>query len=337
MQLFENYSLKDKNTFGLEAHARYFAQCTSTLEVVYLLKEMKGASHKVYVLGGGSNVIFNGDFDGLVIHPAIHGIEKMKESDDFCYVRVGAGEDWDSFVAWAVKQNLGGIENLSAIPGTVGASPIQNIGAYGVEVKDVLECVEGLHLDSLKTGSFSNTECGFGYRDSIFKHRLKSVFLVSHVTYKLRKQPVLHTSYGDVEAELDLIGERNIASVRQAITAIRGRKLPDPKQFGNAGSFFKNPVISREQALNLQQQYANLKLYDAGERLSKIPAAWLIEQSGWKGRRVGNVGSYPSQPLVIVNYGGACAPEIIEFAHMVQDSVYEQFKIHLEMEVNVVG
>lgn len=332
----ECYSLMSYNTFGIQSYATLFARAQNVEELKDIIDKYSEDHRPKLILGGGSNLLFLQDFNGIVIMPDIHGIELIKQTPDHVWVRAFAGENWDSFVEYCVSKNLGGIENLSLIPGNVGACPIQNIGAYGVEVKDVIDSVEAIEIQTGKSKTFTNSECRFGYRESIFKKEAKQKFIITSVIFKLALSPILKTSYKDVEEELISLGEKNISTVRQAIINIRKRKLPDPEQYGNAGSFFKNPVITREKFEAIKHEFPEIPSYPADFGLVKISAAWLIQTCGWKGKREGNVGSFPTQPLVIVNYGGATGKEVFTFASRIQESVKQNFDIELEMEVNVI-
>jgi UDP-N-acetylmuramate dehydrogenase len=288
------------------------------------------------VLGGGSNILFTGDFDGLILRPVITGIEITGETDGEVWVRAGAGENWDNFVKYCVDNGYGGTENLSLIPGTVGASPVQNIGAYGVEIKDIVERVEAVRLEDGRQVSLNTAECRFSYRDSIFKHELKDRMIITHVTFRLSKNHALHTHYSDLEKELGKYPEISIATIRKAIISIRRNKLPDPEILGNAGSFFKNPFISREQAGSIRKHYPAMPGHAYADGTVKLSAAWLIEQCGWKGKKLGETGTYKRQPLILVNYGSASGDEILKCALKIQKSVMNNFAIRLEMEVNIL-
>jgi UDP-N-acetylmuramate dehydrogenase len=332
----ECYSLKSYNTFGLSAVARVFAEVNQPEELQSMVNIFREDSRPKMILGGGSNLLFTRDFDGIVLFPDLKGCELLKENNEHVWVKTYAGEKWDQFVALCVSKNWYGVENLSLIPGNVGSCPIQNIGAYGMEVKDVIESVEAMSINDAKIRVFSNAECCFGYRDSIFKHEAKAQYIIMSVTFKLSKQPVFKTNYTDVTEALKDFKELNLSSLRQAITQIRQRKLPDPEQLGNAGSFFKNPLISLELYKKLQSENAAMPSYNSGSENVKISAAWLIQECGWKGKRKGNIGTYETQPLVIVNYGGATGNEILEFATNIRDSVVQRFGIELEFEVNII-
>ena len=335
-EIKENKSLKKYNTFGIDVKSRFFVECSSLKELSDFLIIHQKQQLLLMVLGGGSNVLFTKDFDGYILRPFIKGIEVIEETLEDIKVRVGAGEDWDEFVGYCVERNWGGIENLSLIPGNVGTSPIQNIGAYGVEVKDVITDVETIEIETLKTHHFNNTECNFDYRNSIFKKALKGKHIISHVTFVLKKQPVFKLDYGNLEKELESCNEINLKNIRQAVINIRNSKLPDPEEIGNSGSFFKNPVIESSKADKLKKQFEDMPSYIHGEGLIKLPAGWLIEKAGWKGKRIGDAGVHEKQALVLVNYGKATGAEIYQLATEIQKSVKEKFDIDLEMEVNII-
>lgn len=336
MTILENISLKQYNTFGIEATARYFVEINSKEELPKLFDENKNSD--VFILGGGSNLLFTQDIDKIVLKISIKGKELIEESDNSILLKIGAGENWHTLVEWCVQNNYAGIENLALIPGIVGAAPIQNIGAYGVEIKDVLVSLEWFDFETKKSKIFSNDECEFGYRDSIFKRELKGCGIISAVTLQLRKSTrALHTSYSDVLLELGANADTaKIYDVFNTVCAIRTRKLPNPSEIGNAGSFFKNPIISSEQYVEVKNNFPEIPSYNQHNSKVKIPAAWLIEQSGWKGFRRGDVGVYPRQALVLVNYGEASGEEIIALAREIQTSVQSKFGIVIDMEVNVL-
>ncbi len=331
----ENLSLLPYNTFGIEANARWMAFPRSTEELDELLGHGRPEWNPKFVLGGGSNVLFTRDYNGLIIHPGIKGFEKIRETDGFVWVRAGCGETWDDLVGYCVAHDWSGLENLSLIPGNVGASPVQNIGAYGVEVKDCIESVEAVLIHDQKHIIMPAGECRFSYRDSIFKRELKGMCVITHVTFRLSRIPVFKTHYPDLEKELDNYPDTTIQYIREAVIAIRTKKLPDPVRLGNAGSFFKNPVISAQKAKSLRQFYASMPGYECEGNMVKLSAAWLIEQCHWKGRKIGNVEAYRKQPLVIVNRGGATGGEIMQYARKIQRAVQNRFGIALDMEVNV--
>ncbi|MCX7126249.1 MAG: UDP-N-acetylmuramate dehydrogenase [Gammaproteobacteria bacterium] len=343
----ENKSLKAFNTFGIEANARYFTTICSVSELEALLAYRRWQSVEKLVLGSGSNILFTQDFDGLVIHNAISGIEKINEDNDHVFLKIGAGENWHQLVLYCIENNYAGIENLSLIPGTVGATPVQNIGAYGVELKDVLETVNAISMakfESAREGSlsdrnkhvtFSNKDCEFGYRDSIFKRRLKNKIIITHVTLRLNKKPLFQVEYGAIK---EIIKDKpvSIKTISDAVIKIRQQKLPDPKVIGNAGSFFKNPIISEALFLSLQKKHPAMPHFNEENTRIKIPAGWLIEQSGLKGKRFGNVGVHEHQALVLVNYGHGTGDEIQKLSEHIQTTVLEKFGIELMTEVNII-
>ncbi|MDD2279429.1 MAG: UDP-N-acetylmuramate dehydrogenase [Bacteroidales bacterium] len=331
-----NFCLKPLNTFGIDVKSEYYIEIQSIDDLREAIKWVKDNHFEWFVLGGGSNVLFKGDFKGVVIKPGIVGIDVVAEDEQSISIKVGAGVEWDNLVEYAVNSGLGGIENLSLIPGSVGASPIQNIGAYGVEAKDTIEYVEGVYIDTLKSFKITKDECKFDYRDSIFKNELKGKVIITHVVFRLSKTPKLIVHYGNLEEELKLLGGMNIANVRKAVSAIRNSKLPDPKEIGNAGSFFKNPVVDITLVEDLQEKFDKVPYYPVNENLVKLPAGWLIEQCGWKGKQVGRVGVHKMQALVLVNHGGCTGNEVIDLAHRIRESVMEKFNVALEMEVNVI-
>lgn len=339
MKIQENYSLKNYNTFGVEVSAKYFAEVTSENELIEALQFAKKQSLRPLFLGGGSNILFTKDFEGLVIQLNLQGITEELLSDDEVLVTSKAGENWHEFVQFCLEKDYGGLENLSLIPGNVGTSPMQNIGAYGREIKDTFVTCKVLNIGILETQTFTNEECKFGYRESIFKRERKGEFVILEVTFKLtRKNHVLKTEYGAIQAELQKkqIESPTIQQVSEAVINIRQSKLPDPKILGNAGSFFKNPSITKNQFLEVQKKYPDMPNYPNAD-LVKIPAGWLIEQCGWKGKQIGNVASHELQALVIVNKTGkASGQEIFDFSSQIIDSVAEKFGIELEREVNIM-
>lgn len=331
----KNFSLKKYNTFGVDVSADEFFDATSVDELKEALLVAK--DRELLILGGGSNLLFTSNFRGVVIHPNIQEIRIAEEDKDSVLLKVGAGVEWDSLVEYTVNHNLGGLQNLSLIPGSVGASPVQNIGAYGVEVKDCIEKVEGILISNLAAITLTNSECKFGYRDSIFKNRLKGKVVVTHVYYRLTKKHKLITHYGNLDVEVAKFGDRTIQNIRMAVIDIRNYKLPDPEELPNAGSFFKNPIVSTKLIEFLQQKFQQVPFYPVSGSEVKLPAGWLIEQAGWKGRKVGNVGVHKNQALVLVNYGNATGHEILSLAHDIQRSVKQAFGVELEMEVNLVS
>ncbi len=336
MKTEENKDLKKLNTLGLAAKAKWYAEPSDKASIIALLSDNKFKGSPVLIIGSGSNLLFSGDYQGLVIHPVLRDITTLREDGNYIYLRAGAGVEWDEFVAYCVDRGWGGVENLSLIPGCVGASPVQNIGAYGSEVSDTIELVEYINLETLEECQISADDCRFGYRDSVFKRELKSKTIITHVVFRLSKYPVINARYADVAAELAGIVNPGLYDVRKAIIDIRRRKLPDPAVMGNAGSFFKNPVIESQRALELQRDYPTLKLFPAPQGFNKIPAAWLIEQCGFKGIRKGNVGVHPNQALVLVAFEGATGNELLELSAEIQNCVNEKFGIKIDPEVNII-
>lgn len=338
IKITSHISLQPFNSFGVDVSARYFATAESLEEIQEILEWNKTHQQRLLVLGGGSNILFTHDYDGLVLQNTLKGISIIKEDDNYIYIKAMAGENWHSFVQYCVKNQYQGIENLSLIPGNVGASPMQNIGAYGVEIKDVFESLDALHLPNGEMISFTHAQCKFGYRESIFKQSLRNQFLIVSVTYKLRKQPKFTVSYGNIEQALEEMGVRelSIEAIANAVIQIRQSKLPDPAKIGNAGSFFKNPVIHQTFYEALQKLYPEIPGFPGSDKfMTKVPAAWLIEQTGWKGYRKGDAGCYPFQPLVLVNYGKATGTDIYALSSEIIESVQEKFGILLEREVNI--
>ncbi|KRP28116.1 UDP-N-acetylmuramate dehydrogenase [Polaribacter sp.] len=335
MMISENISLKNYNTFGISVNAKRFISINLVEELQQLLFKEK----ELFLLSGGSNMLFTKDIEKLVTHINIKGISIENEDENFVEVTVNAGENWDEFVLWCVNKNYGGLENLSLIPGKVGTCPMQNIGAYGVEVKDTITKVSVLEIETGKIKSFSNEECKFDYRNSIFKKEVKDKYIIISVSFKLtKKHHVFHTSYGAIETELSLkeIINPNLKDISDAVIAIRKSKLPDPKKLGNSGSFFKNPLITVKHFENLQKKFPTIPSYIISETELKIPAGWLIEQAGFKGKRFGNCGVHEKQALVLVNYGNASGIEILNLAKMIQKTILEKFEIELEIEVNII-
>ncbi|MEX2478703.1 MAG: UDP-N-acetylmuramate dehydrogenase [Gracilimonas sp.] len=333
----ENFDLKEYNTMGVSANARYFASVASADELRQLLLQPDYIVIPKLMLGGGSNILFVNDFEGLVIHLDIKGRKVIEEGEREVLLKIGAGENWHEAVMYAVENGWGGIENLSLIPGSVGAAPIQNIGAYGVELEEVFESLEAIDLETGVSKTFGKKECNFGYRESVFKNKLKGKYIITHVTLRLQKDPEVNTSYRALSEQLEEkgISEPGIKDISKTVIEIRQSKLPDPADIGNTGSFFKNPVISVEAFEKLQKKYPEIPHYPAGNEI-KIPAAWLIDQCGWKGRKIGDAGVHKVHALVIVNYGNATGPEIIELAEKIRSSVFEKFGVELIPEVNVV-
>lgn len=336
MQVLKNVSLKPYNTFGMDVPAEYFLEL-SDAQLIPSITEDNSLPQQKNILGGGSNVLLTKPVQGLLLLNKLKGIELIKEDDNNIWLKVASGEVWHELVMHAISQGWAGIENLALIPGTVGASPMQNIGAYGIEAKETIESVTFWNWEERQFITLSNAECNFGYRDSIFKHQLKDKVFITSVTYKLNKKPNFNTSYGAISQELEKMGVHDISikAIADAVIAIRSSKLPDPREIGNAGSFFKNPTISRTQFDSLQQQHPSIPSYPVSDTTVKVPAGWLIEQCGWKGKREGDAGVHAKQALVLVNYGHAQGSQIWDLSTEVVNSVKETFGIELEREVQV--
>lgn len=333
MQFAVNVDLKPYNTFGLAATAQYFSKLSSVEELSNL-----NTNAPVLVLGGGSNLLFRDNIDGFVVKNEIMGIDLIREDADHVYVRAGAGENWHGFVEHCIAKGWCGVENLALIPGCIGASPMQNIGAYGVEIKDVFHSLEAWHLQDKELHSFSLEDCAFGYRESVFKRKYKGQYIITHVTYRLRKTPEFHISYGAIQQELERMGvqELSIRAVADAVIGIRRSKLPDPAVIGNAGSFFKNPEVPAETFVALKQRFPDIVGYSTSSGMVKLAAGWLIERAGWKGYRKGDAGVHENQALVLVNYGQATGDEIFQLSEEILHSIDAQFGVHLEREVNII-
>jgi len=333
LKVLQNISLKPYNTFGIHANAKRFVTVNSVKE----LKEIITSEKSLFLLGGGSNILLTGDVEKLVIHLNTKGIIVNDFDENEVLVTAEAGENWHELVLWCVSQNYGGMENLALIPGNVGTSPIQNIGAYGVEIKDVFQQLEALEIETGKTKIFTNADCDFGYRNSVFKNELKGKFIILNVTFKLtKKNHNINISYGAIKDLLTDKENPTIKEIAEAVIAIRQSKLPDPKKIGNSGSFFKNPVISSDLFKELSENHPEIPHYRISENEIKIPAGWLIEQCGFKGKRFGDAGVHEKQALVLVNYNNATGKEIYALAQKIQQKVMETFKISLEIEVNVI-
>jgi UDP-N-acetylmuramate dehydrogenase len=332
----QNISLKNLNTIGIDVYAKYFSLFTNDDELAEIITE--NSKLNTVILGGGSNILFTKDFDGLILKNEVKGIDLVKEDEDHLYIQVGAGENWHQFVMFCINRNWAGVENLSLIPGNVGASPMQNIGAYGVEIKEVFYELEAFNLSEKKVYTFTLNDCEFGYRDSIFKNKYKDQFVILSVTYCLNKFPKLNLSYGAVEQELERmdISEPTIRSVSQAVINIRNSKLPDTNVIGNAGSFFKNPIVTQSRFEELKISFPNIVGFTNEDGTAKLSAGWLIEQCGWKGFRKGDAGCYSKQALVLVNYGNASGKEIYDLSEEILQSVKSKFRIELEREVNIL-
>lgn len=338
MIILENISLKPFNTFGVEARASLFAEMHSLQDIQIFLNTSRYKDYPKLIMGGGSNLLFTKDFNGVIMKINTKGIIKISETEDHVFLNVQAGEVWDDFVGYCIDNDFGGVENLALIPGNVGSCPIQNIGAYGVEVKDCIETVEVVDMENIKMYEISNRDCKFGYRNSIFNKELKNKVVIVSVTFKLSKKHNLNIEYGAIREELSKlkISEPSIRDVANAVCNIRRCKLPDPKEIGNAGSFFKNPSLSEKKYKKIKSSFPDLPSYNQPDNTFKIPAGWLIEQCGWKGYRKGNAGVHEKQALVIVNYGNASGMEIVQLAFRIKDSVKKKFGIKLEMEVNII-
>lgn len=337
MRIETNRSLQQFNTFGLDHQAAFFTEVADEKELREALQAARKAEVPAFILGGGSNILLTRDLPYFVIKINIKGVNIIGEDSEHVWVKVGAGEVWHDFVSYAIKNGWGGVENLSLIPGTVGASPMQNIGAYGVEIKDVFDHLEAVGREDGNLLTFSGEDCAFGYRDSIFKQESKDKYVITRVVFRLDKFPALNTTYGDVEFTMHELGfpEPSLEAVSEAIIHIRSRKLPDPAVLGNAGSFFKNPVIPRERFDQLRTNYPQLPGFHTPEGM-KVPAAWLIEQAGWKGKRWGTIGVHAQQPLVLVNYGGGKGDDLLFMSKTIAKDVLEKFGIELHTEVNLV-
>ncbi len=337
MNIISDFSLKKYNTFGIEAKAKLFVDINSIQELKIILQENKNT--KKFILGGGSNMLLTQDIDALVIHIDLKGKTILKQDENFVWVESQAGENWHEFVLWTIDQNYGGLENMSLIPGNVGTTPIQNIGAYGAEIKDTFVSCNAMNIVTQDIGTFNNPECKFGYRESVFKNELKDQFIITSVVFKLTKQNhKLNITYGDITTEL---AKKNIVNpslkdVSNAVIAIRQSKLPDPKELGNSGSFFKNPIIPKSKFKKIQEQFPEMKYYEISETEVKVPAGWLIEQAGFKGKRFGDAGIHKNQALVLVNYGNATGQEILNVSKDIQKTIFDTFGIHIEAEVNVI-
>ncbi|HEV7230778.1 MAG TPA: UDP-N-acetylmuramate dehydrogenase [Bacteroidia bacterium] len=339
MQILENHPLKTLNTFGIESFARFFSELDSVDAMKEFLNHNALKKMPKLILGGGSNLLLTQKhLDFAVLKNSIKGIEKTGEDKDFVYVRSGAGENWNELVQYCIRNNYAGIENLSLIPGNVGAGPMQNIGAYGVELKDVFHRLEALHISDLKTEIFNTQQCEFGYRESVFKRAAKGKYIITTVTLRLNKKPVYSTSYGAISKELENMGVKDlsISAISKAVCNIRSSKLPDPKIIGNAGSFFKNPEIDAATFNSLKARFPDIIGYPLENGRVKLAAGWLIEQCGWKGKREGDAGVHALQALVLVNYGQASGQQIYDLSSQVLESVFTKFGVMLEREVNII-
>jgi UDP-N-acetylmuramate dehydrogenase len=341
MEILTNFSLKNFNTFGIEAKAKQFVAVHSLTELKTVLEQNQ--SQKKFILGGGSNMLLTKDIDALVIHIDLKGKKIKEENDDFVWVESQAGENWHEFVLWTIDQNFGGLENMSLIPGNVGTTPVQNIGAYGTEIKDTFVSCEAMKIENQEVKTFTNPECHFGYRESVFKNEVKDQYIITSVVFKLTKRNhKINTSYGDITAELaknnpETSGQTpTLKDVSNAVIAIRKSKLPDPKELGNSGSFFKNPILLKTDFEKIHLKFPEMRFFDISETEVKVPAGWLIEQAGLKGKRFGDAGIHKNQALVLVNYGNATGQEILNVSKKVQETVFNTFGIHIEAEVNII-
>lgn len=338
LKISENHQLISLNTFSINARAKFFAECFTNKEILDVIREKNIPLKKLLILSGGSNILFTDDYNGLILKISTGGIETIREDNDHVWVRAQAGVNWHELVTYSLSRDLGGLENLSLIPGNAGAAPIQNIGAYGTEQKDVFTELEALNLATGRVKVFDKAACRFGYRDSIFKNEFKGKWIVISVTYRLNKNPKINTSYGAIGHELKQMGVEHatVKDVGEAVCRIRNRKLPDPGKTGNAGSFFKNPIIGEKQFQRLQQKYPDLIFFPLGENRFKLAAGWMIDKLGWKGYRKGDAGVCKSQALVLVNHGHATGKEILGLANEIRKSVKAEFDVELQPEVNIV-
>lgn len=330
-------SLKTLNTFGISASAKFFSEASNEDQVRAIIQTNEFSSNNNLILGGGSNLLFTENFNGIVLKNNISGIEVIRETEEAVYVKAGGGVVWHDFVLYCIKKGWNGLENLSLIPGSLGASPMQNIGAYGVEIKDIFEELEAIHLKTGEINYFNNSDCKFNYRESVFKTSLKGEYLISRVTFKLSKKMNFNTSYGIINQQLEAMNITDLTakSISDAVVAIRQSKLPDPKKIGNSGSFFKNPIVSNGQFEKLKLNFPTVVGYPSGDKSTKLAAGWLIDQAGWKGKKFNNYGVHKNQALVLVNYGGATGKEIYNLSEEIMQSIKEKFNVALEREVNI--
>lgn len=337
MEILTDFSLKNYNTFGIEAKATQFVAVHDLADLKTVLEQNK--SQKKFILGGGSNMLLTKDIEALVIHIDLKGKKIKQENDDFVWVESQAGENWHEFVLWTINQDFGGLENMSLIPGNVGTTPVQNIGAYGTEIKDTFVSCEAMAIENQEIRTFTKEECHFGYRESIFKNDVKDQYIITAVVFKLTKRNhKINISYGDISGELlkNNITNPTLKDVSNAVIAIRKSKLPDPAELGNSGSFFKNPIVLKSDFEKIHQQFPEMRYFDISETEVKVPAGWLIEQAGFKGKRFGDAGIHKNQALVLVNYGKATGQEILNVSKEIQATVFQKFGIHIEAEVNVI-
>lgn len=337
MEIKYHFSLKNYNTFGIEANAKEFVAVHSIEELETVLAE--NISKRKFILGGGSNMLLTKDIDALVIHIDLKGKKIVEENDVFVWVESQAGENWHEFVMWTIDNDFGGLENMSLIPGNVGTTPVQNIGAYGTEIKDTFVSCSAMKIDTMEMRSFRNSECNFGYRESIFKNEIKDQYIITSVIFKLTKRNHnINISYGDITRELDKLNIKTptLKDVSNAVITIRQSKLPDPKVLGNSGSFFKNPILLKSEFNKIHKKFPEMKYYEISETEVKVPAGWLIEQAGFKGLRFGDAGIHKNQALVLVNYGNATGQEILNVSKDIQETIFKKFGIHIEAEVNII-
>jgi len=336
IETLKNIDLKSYNTFGFSAKAKEFIACSSLSDIQNALNYLNNNEQPYLILGGGSNILFSSDFNGLIIHPTLSEIAIIKEDEQHVWLEAGAGVEWDYLVEYCVHKNWYGIENLAYIPGNVGASPVQNIGAYGVEVKDCIDSVKGFFIENAKQFNLNNKDCQFGYRQSIFKADLKNKTIITSVIFKLSKKADFKLSYGHVKEQVEASGELTLKNVRQTIIDIRKSKLPEPEEFGNAGSFFKNPIISQASFDTLKNKHQDVPSYPIDEQHVKVPAGWLIEQAGWKGKTIGHAGVHSKQALVLINTGKANGSDIITLSNAIIADIKTKFNIDMIPEVNIV-
>jgi UDP-N-acetylmuramate dehydrogenase len=337
MEIQNYFSLKKHNTFGIEAKAKRFIAVQTVTELKIVLEENK--SEKKFILGGGSNMLLTKDIDALVIHIDLKGKKIVKEDEDFVWVEAQAGENWHKFVLWTIENDFGGLENMSLIPGNVGTTPVQNIGAYGAEIKDTFVSCEAMTISNQEMKTFTKEECHFGYRESIFKNEVKDQYIITSVIFKLTKRNHrINVSYGDISSQLakNEVSNPTLKDVSNAVIAIRQSKLPDPKELGNSGSFFKNPIVLKSDFEKIHQKFPEMKFYEVSETEVKVPAGWLIEQAGFKGKRFGDAGVHKNQALVLVNYGNATGQEIVNLSREIQETIYTIFGVQIEAEVNII-
>lgn len=337
MSIKENHSLKSYNTFGIDIRCKYFVEAEEEGELLEFVRQYEWVPDEILVLGGGSNFLFTEDFEGTVFYPAMKGIEIIGEDAESVRVRVGAGEEWDAFVAWAVENGYGGVENLSHIPGHVGAAPVQNVGAYGMEAGEVIQEVEAIEMEKAQRVKIAAEECEFAYRDSRFKREWKNRFIITRVVFRLSKKPHFRIEYGSIRSELEKQGGTpSLSGIREAVIRIRKEKLPDVDTLPSAGSYFKNPVVPQALAGQLAEKYPGMPVYPVDKGHSKLAAGWLIEQCGWKGKSLGRAGVYEKQALVLVNLGGATGTEIARLANEIRKSVFMKFNVWIEPEVYAI-